>query len=62
MNEEKKCTTTRKTITSKILKADISKRKRRYSKKRKGYQEQLDRVIEGYAQKIKELRLSLIHI
>ncbi|KAI0226889.1 hypothetical protein L0F63_007453, partial [Massospora cicadina] len=56
MDEEKKCATTKKTITNKILKADISKGRIRHSKKRKGYQEQLDRIIEGYAQEIKELR------
>ena len=56
MDEEKKCATTKKTITKKILKANISKGRIRHSKKRKGYQEQLDRIIEGYAQEIKELR------
>ena len=38
------------------LKANISKGRIRHSKKRKGYQEQLDRIIEGYAQEIRELR------
>ena len=34
----------------------LSKGRIRHSKKRKGYQEQLDRIIIGYAQEIKELR------
>ena len=56
MDEEKNYVTTKKNMNNKIFQAEISKRRIRHSKKREGYQEQLDRIIEGYAQEIKELR------
>ena len=48
--------TTKKNINNKVFKANISKRRIRHSKKKEGYQEQLDWIIEGYAQEIRELR------
>ena len=56
MDEEKNCVTTKKIINNKVFNANISKRRIRHSKKKEGYQEQLDRIIEGYAQEIRELR------
>ena len=47
---------TKKIINNKVFKANISKRRIRHSKKKESYQEQWDRIIEGYAQEIRELR------
>ena len=56
MDEEKNYVTTKKNINNKVSQAEMSKRRMRHSKKKEGYQEQLDRIIEGYAQEIRELR------
>ena len=56
MDEEENYVTTRKKITNKIFQPKISKRRVRYFKKKEGYQEQWDRIIEGYAREIRELR------
>ena len=56
MDEEENCVTTKKNITNKVIQAKISKRRVRYVKKKEGYQEQWDRIVEGYAREIRELR------
>ena len=56
MDEEENQVTTKKNITNKIFQAQISKRRVRYFKKKEGYQEKWDRIVEGYAREIRELR------
>ena len=55
-SEEEDYVTTKKKMTNKVFKPKISKRRVRYFKKKEGYQEQWDRIIEGYAKEIRELR------
>ena len=55
MDEEKDYVTTKKIINNKVFKANIPRR-RMHPKKKENYKEQIDRIIEGYAQAIRELR------
>ena len=56
---------TEKVMNNEVFKVNTHRRKMLH-KKKENYQEQLDRIIEGYAQQIREMRkkrdLSLIHI
>ena len=52
--------TTKKNITNKIFQAKISKRRVRYFKKKEGYQEQWDRIIEGYTRELRKKRSQLM--
>ena len=56
MDEERNYVRTKKVMNNKVFKAKIPRRRIRHSKKKKNYEEQMDRTIEEYAQEIKELR------
>ena len=48
--------TTKKKMTNRISQPCMSKRRVKYFKKKEGYQEKWDRIVEGYAREIRELR------
>ena len=56
MDEKENYVTTKKKMTNRISQPRVSKRRVKYFKKKEGYQEIWDRIVEGYAKEIRELR------
>ena len=56
IDEKENYITTKKKMTNRISQPRVSKRRVKYCKKKEGYQEKWDRIVEGYARRIREMR------